>query len=189
MSIWSGFFKKTLRERQDQIRLIYPHLDTNVLDDGGLPGSVADVMARSARRQNHCCFRRFVSWITIFFFFTSSFFDITAQVENCIGVASLPLGVAPNFVVNGQHYVVPMCVEEPSVIAAASGVAKLLASHGGFTASSTPNVMTAEVQLCDFARYSSSHTMIVVFPVVSLLFPIRGVLWLPAWRQWRLPLP
>ncbi len=117
------------------------------------------------------------------------FFDITPQVENCIGVASLPLGVAPNFVVNGQHYVVPMCVEEPSVIAAASGVAKLLASHGGFTASSTPNVMTAEVQLCDFARYNSSHTMIVVFPVVSLLFPIRGVLWLPAWSRWRLPLP
>ena len=68
------------------------------------------------------------------------------QVENCIGVAAVPLGVAPNFVVNGQHYVVPMAVEEPSVIAAASGVAKLLSGHGGFTASSTPNVMTAEVQ-------------------------------------------
>ncbi len=46
MSIWSGFFKKTLRERQDQISLVYPHLDMGVLDDGGLPGSVADVMVR-----------------------------------------------------------------------------------------------------------------------------------------------
>jgi hydroxymethylglutaryl-CoA reductase len=70
-------------------------------------------------------------------------------VENCIGVAALPLGVAPNFVVNGQHFVVPMCVEEPSVIAAASGIAKLLSSNGGFTAQSTPNIMTGEVQVCD----------------------------------------
>lgn len=44
MSIWSGFFKKTLRERQDQIRLVFPHADASVLNDGGLPGSVADVM-------------------------------------------------------------------------------------------------------------------------------------------------
>ncbi len=72
------------------------------------------------------------------------------QVENCIGVAALPLGVAPNFVVNGQHFVVPMCVEEPSVIAAASGIAKLLSSNGGFTAQSTPNIMTGEVQVCIF---------------------------------------
>lgn len=72
---------------------------------------------------------------------------IRSQVENCIGVAALPLGVAPNFVVNGQNFVVPMCVEEPSVIAAASGIAKLMASNGGFTGQSTPNIMTGEVQV------------------------------------------
>ncbi len=83
--------------------------------------------------------------------------SLITQVENCIGVAGLPLGVAPNFVVNGQHYVVPMAVEEPSVIAAASGVAKLLSGHGGFTAHSTPNVMTAEVQLCDFPNVAAQE--------------------------------
>lgn len=46
MSVWSGFFKKTLRERQDQIQLVYPHLDLSALDQGGLPGTVADVMVR-----------------------------------------------------------------------------------------------------------------------------------------------
>ena len=49
MGIWSGFFKKTLRERQDQIRLVYPHLDIAVLEDGGLPGNIADVMVRPQR--------------------------------------------------------------------------------------------------------------------------------------------
>jgi hypothetical protein len=44
MSVWSGFFKKTLRERQDQIQLVYPNLDLSVLEQGGLPPSVADVM-------------------------------------------------------------------------------------------------------------------------------------------------
>lgn len=50
MSVWSGFFKKTLRERQDQIQLVYPHLDLDALEHGGLPGSVADVMVRAASR-------------------------------------------------------------------------------------------------------------------------------------------
>ena len=54
------------------------------------------------------------------------------MVENVIGTFGLPLAIAPNFIVNGHHYIVPMVVEEPSVIAAVSGAAKLAGSSGGF---------------------------------------------------------
>ena len=70
------------------------------------------------------------------------------MVENCIGTVGLPLGVAPTFVVDQQHYIIPMCVEEPSVIAAASGAAKLIAeAGGGFTTKTTPNIMMGQIQL------------------------------------------
>ena len=55
-------------------------------------------------------------------------------VENAIGVYSLPLGLAANFRVNGRDTLVPMAVEEPSVIAAASNAARLVRAGGGFTA-------------------------------------------------------
>jgi degradative hydroxymethylglutaryl-CoA reductase len=74
------------------------------------------------------------------------------MVENCVGVLSLPLGVAPNFVINGRRLVIPMCVEEPSVIAAASGAAKLVAeAGGGFRAEATRSLMVGQVQLLDVA--------------------------------------
>eukprot|EP00455_Lapot_gusevi_P033789 TRINITY_DN3704_c0_g1_i9.p1 TRINITY_DN3704_c0_g1~~TRINITY_DN3704_c0_g1_i9.p1 ORF type:complete len:782 (-),score=188.15 TRINITY_DN3704_c0_g1_i9:97-2442(-) len=82
------------------------------------------------------------------------------MVENCIGVASLPMGVAPYFVINGQHYLVPMCVEEPSVIAAASGAAKLIGAAGGFSAHSTRNIMTAQIQLCDIVEPTAAIQLI-----------------------------
>ncbi len=49
------------------------------------------------------------------------------MVENCVGRLAVPLGVAPTFVINGAHFVVPMATEEPSVIAAASGAGKIVA--------------------------------------------------------------
>ena len=54
-----------------------------------------------------------------------SFDKIDKMVENAIGSFSLPLGIATNFVINGKEYLVPMAIEEPSVIAAASHAAKL----------------------------------------------------------------
>src|SRR6056297_770384 len=54
------------------------------------------------------------------------------MVENCIGVFELPLGLGLNFTINGDDYVVPMAVEEPSVIAAVSHCAKIVRSSGGF---------------------------------------------------------
>jgi hydroxymethylglutaryl-CoA synthase len=72
------------------------------------------------------------------------------MVENCIGVCGLPLGVVPTFVLNGRNYIVPMCVEEPSVIAAAASAAKLIAESGGFAGASTSNTMIGQIQVVDF---------------------------------------
>ncbi len=69
------------------------------------------------------------------------------MVENVIGTFELPFGVAGNFQVNGRDVLVPMVVEEPSVIAAASFMAKLAREGGGFQTSSTGPIMRAQVQL------------------------------------------
>ncbi|KAA2317108.1 hydroxymethylglutaryl-CoA reductase, degradative [Puniceibacterium sp. HSS470] len=69
------------------------------------------------------------------------------MIENVIGTFELPLGVATNFTVNGRDYLVPMAVEEPSVVAAASYMARIARAGGGFTASSTLPIMRAQIQV------------------------------------------
>lgn len=73
------------------------------------------------------------------------------MIENVIGTFELPLGVATNFIVNGREVLVPMAVEEPSVVAAASYMARIAREGGGFTASSTAPVMRAQVQVLGIA--------------------------------------
>jgi hydroxymethylglutaryl-CoA reductase len=68
-------------------------------------------------------------------------------VENVIGVYSLPYGVALNVRVNARDYVVPMVVEEPSVVAAASNASRMIREGGGFVAEADAPLMTAQVQL------------------------------------------
>ena len=68
-------------------------------------------------------------------------------VENVIGTYALPYGVALNVRVNGSDHVVPMVVEEPSVVAAASNAARMVREGGGFTAEADAPLMTAQVQL------------------------------------------
>jgi hydroxymethylglutaryl-CoA reductase len=70
-------------------------------------------------------------------------------IENAIGVYSLPLGLAANFRVNGRDHLVPMAVEEPSVIAAASNAARLVRAGGGFTADADDSIMTAQIEVTD----------------------------------------
>lgn len=67
------------------------------------------------------------------------------MIENAISVYEVPLGVAPNFLVNNKHYVVPMATEEPSVIAAASNGAKIIAQSGGFSAKVEQRAMIGEI--------------------------------------------
>jgi hydroxymethylglutaryl-CoA reductase len=68
-------------------------------------------------------------------------------VENVVGVYALPLGVGLNFRVNDQDYLVPMAVEEPSVIAAASNAAKMVRAGGGFRADADEPIMTAQIEI------------------------------------------
>jgi hydroxymethylglutaryl-CoA reductase len=75
------------------------------------------------------------------------FDKIDRMVENAIGTFSLPLGIATNFVINGNEYLVPMVIEEPSVIAAASHAAKLAKSRGGFKASAERSIMRGQIQV------------------------------------------
>jgi hydroxymethylglutaryl-CoA reductase len=70
-------------------------------------------------------------------------------VENVLGTYGLPFGIVPHVNVNAKDYVVPMVVEEPSVIAAASGAAKMVRANGGFSAEVDPPIMTCQVQLYD----------------------------------------
>lgn len=69
------------------------------------------------------------------------------MIENVIGKFELPLGLATNFQVNGRDYLVPMAVEEPSVVAAASYMARIVRGCGGFAASATTPVMRAQIQV------------------------------------------
>ncbi len=68
-------------------------------------------------------------------------------IENAVGTFSLPLGIATNFLINGEDVLVPMAVEESSVLAAASHGAKLARLGGGFKTSATPPVMTGQIQV------------------------------------------
>ncbi len=69
------------------------------------------------------------------------------MVENVIGTFGLPLAIAPNFIVNGHDYIVPMVVEEPSVVAAVSGAAKLARSSGGFETVSEESLLAGQVHV------------------------------------------
>jgi len=75
------------------------------------------------------------------------FDKIDRMIENAVGSFSLPLGIATNFVINGKEYLVPMAIEEPSVIAAASHAAKLAKSSGGFKASAESSIMRGQIQV------------------------------------------
>jgi hydroxymethylglutaryl-CoA reductase len=68
------------------------------------------------------------------------------MIENVVGTFPLPLGIAVNFLINSKDYLIPMAIEEPSVVAAASYAAKMARSKGGFFTSSTEPIMRGQVQ-------------------------------------------
>jgi len=69
------------------------------------------------------------------------------MIENVVGVFGLPMAVAPNFVVNNQDYIVPMVVEEPSIVAATSNAARLARASGGFTASCSESLLVGQIHV------------------------------------------
>src|SRR6187551_2942866 len=73
-------------------------------------------------------------------------------VENVLGVYGMPFGIALNVCINGTDRLVPMVVEEPSVIAAASNAARMVRASGGFHAEMLDSLMTAQVELRDVPK-------------------------------------
>jgi len=71
------------------------------------------------------------------------------MIENVVGVFQLPLGIAVNFLINGRDYMIPMAIEEPSVVAAASNAAKMTRAGGGVYTMSTGSIMIGQIQLLD----------------------------------------
>lgn len=71
------------------------------------------------------------------------------MIENVVGVHALPLGIAVNFLINGKDYLIPMAVEEPSVVAGASFAARLARAGGGFSVTTTAPEMIAQMQVLD----------------------------------------
>ncbi|MCI9640372.1 MAG: hydroxymethylglutaryl-CoA reductase, degradative [Emergencia sp.] len=83
------------------------------------------------------------------------------MVENVIGRFALPMGVAINFIINGKDVVIPMVTEEPSVIAACSNAAKMARPAGGFTASTSGNIMIAQIQMLRVPAPFAAKSMIL----------------------------
>jgi hydroxymethylglutaryl-CoA reductase len=81
-------------------------------------------------------------------------------VENVVGVYALPLGLGLNFQVNGRDVLVPMAVEEPSVIAAASNAARMVRAGGGFQADADDPIMTAQIEILGVADLGGARTRI-----------------------------
>ncbi len=83
------------------------------------------------------------------------------MIENVIGKFALPMGVAINFVINGKDVIIPMVTEEPSVVAACSNAAKMARPSGGFKASSSGNVMIAQIQVLGVAAPFAAKSSIL----------------------------
>ncbi len=71
------------------------------------------------------------------------------MIENVVGIHGVPMGIAPNFVINGHEILIPMAIEEPSVVAAASYMAKIVGGAGGFTTCSSEPVMIGQMQVLE----------------------------------------
>jgi len=89
--------------------------------------------------------------------------DVTsadAMIENVIGVMGLPVGLALNFLINGKDYVVPLAVEEPSIVAALSYAAKTARATGGFTTSSSDPILIGQIQLVDVPHPAKARQLL-----------------------------
>lgn len=83
------------------------------------------------------------------------------MIENAVGLMSVPLGIATNFVINDVERLVPMAIEEPSVIAAASKAAKVAKIKGGFTAKADRSLMTGQVQVVAIRNITEARKKIL----------------------------
>ncbi|MDQ5859595.1 MAG: hydroxymethylglutaryl-CoA reductase, degradative [Thermoproteota archaeon] len=90
-----------------------------------------------------------------------SFEDSNKMIENAIGIMSIPMGIATNFVINGREFVIPMAIEEPSVIAAVSKAAKIAKVKEGFIAEADDSLMIGQVQVVRLGSVKYATTKIL----------------------------
>ena len=82
-------------------------------------------------------------------------------IENVFSTLELPVGVATNFVINGRDYLIPMAVEEASIVAACSNAAKIARSTGGFTAEAGEPIIIGQIQLVDYGNADNAKASIM----------------------------
>ena len=83
------------------------------------------------------------------------------MIENVVGGYTYPLGIATNFRINGRDYLLPMALEEPSVVAAASNAAKMARVKGGFTVTNTGPVMIGQIQVVNVPKPDSAKAKLM----------------------------
>lgn len=86
--------------------------------------------------------------------------EADGMIENVIGVMGIPVGLGVNFLINGKDYVVPLAVEEPSIVAALSFAAKTARACGGFTAWSSEPILIGQIQLVDVPNPSKARRIL-----------------------------
>ncbi len=99
--------------------------------------------------------------------------DADRMVEDVLGTYGLPFAVAPNFQINGRDVLVPMVIEEPSVVAAAANAARMVRDGGGFRVHTDPPHMVCQVQV--FARDREAATARILAAKADLLARAAGV--------------
>ncbi|MFW9970429.1 MAG: hydroxymethylglutaryl-CoA reductase, degradative [Candidatus Odinarchaeota archaeon] len=87
--------------------------------------------------------------------------QIDAIIENVIGSYQLPLGIACNFKINNKDYLIPMVIEEPSVVAAASNAARFARKHGGFYSEEVKSVMISQIQITQLPDIKTAKNKII----------------------------
>lgn len=83
------------------------------------------------------------------------------MIENVIGTYALPLGIAVNFLINGHDYLIPMAVEEPSVVAGISYAARLIRAGGGFECETSDPIMIGQIQVLDMPDLEASAAAVL----------------------------
>ncbi|MHA1697110.1 MAG: hydroxymethylglutaryl-CoA reductase, degradative [Candidatus Helarchaeota archaeon] len=86
---------------------------------------------------------------------------LNTMIENVIGSYQLPMGIATYFKINNKDYLIPMVIEEPSVVAAASNAAKIARKHGGFQAEKVSSIMISQIQLTHLKDISAAKEAIL----------------------------
>ena len=87
--------------------------------------------------------------------------QMDSLIENVIGSYQLPLGLAFNFKVNNKDYIIPMVIEEPSVVAAASNAAKMARKHGGFHSEKVKPIMISQIQLTQLKDIKKTKELLI----------------------------